>query len=317
MLARLVFLVTLGLVAGRCFTADAAEPKHKALIVDGQNNHGVWPKTTVMMKKYLEETGLFTVDIARTRLTWNGSELAKYGLDDGKQYEEVKGPQTDPEFKPDFSKYGLVVSNYNGAAWPEATQQAFEKFVSAGGGYVVVHAANNAFPGWKEYDRMIGLGWRGAEYGDRVTVDESGKTVRTAKGQGPGAGHGPQHAFPVIIRDTEHPITKGLPAAWLHVQDELYHGQRGPAENMRVLATAFSAQDKGGTGSHEPMIWVIPHGKGRVVTTVLGHGDYSQECVGFIVTFQRAAEFAVTGTVTQVVPKDFPTEDKSSQRKFE
>ena len=41
----------------------SAEPM-KALIVDGQNNHGVWPTTTKMMKKYLEETGLFTVDVA-------------------------------------------------------------------------------------------------------------------------------------------------------------------------------------------------------------------------------------------------------------
>jgi uncharacterized protein len=29
--------------------------------------------------------------------------------------------------------------------------------------------------------------------------------------------------------------------------------------------------------------------------------------VGFIVTFQRGAEWAATGRVTQPVPKDFPT----------
>ncbi len=31
----------------------------RALIVDGQNNHAVWPKSTIMMKQYLEETVKF------------------------------------------------------------------------------------------------------------------------------------------------------------------------------------------------------------------------------------------------------------------
>ena len=42
--------------------AGAAEPM-KALIVDGQNNHKVWPQTTKMMKQYLEDTKLFSVDV--------------------------------------------------------------------------------------------------------------------------------------------------------------------------------------------------------------------------------------------------------------
>jgi len=41
----------------------ATEPI-RVLIVDGQNNHGVWPKTTQMMKSYLQQSGRFTVDTA-------------------------------------------------------------------------------------------------------------------------------------------------------------------------------------------------------------------------------------------------------------
>ena len=44
----------------------------KALIIDGQNNHVMWPKTTMMMKQYLEATGLYKVDIQRTHFTWKG-----------------------------------------------------------------------------------------------------------------------------------------------------------------------------------------------------------------------------------------------------
>ena len=34
-------------------SSSAAEEQLKVLIIDGQNNHTAWPKTTVMMKKYL------------------------------------------------------------------------------------------------------------------------------------------------------------------------------------------------------------------------------------------------------------------------
>jgi hypothetical protein len=39
------------------------------LIVDGQNNHDQWAKVTYMMKRYLEETGKFSVDVQRTKYT--------------------------------------------------------------------------------------------------------------------------------------------------------------------------------------------------------------------------------------------------------
>ena len=118
-------------------------------------------------------------------------------------------------------------------------------------------------------------------------------------------------------RDTEHPITKGLPIEWLHAKDELYHGQRGPAKDMHILATAYSDRLKGGTGTNEPMLWVIPYGKGRVFTTVLGHvngGDSGAiRCLGFQTILARGAEWAATGKVTLPVPAEFPspTEEKT------
>lgn len=275
----------------------AADPQLKALIVDGQNNHGVWPKTTQMMKKYLEDTGLFSVDVATT---------AKQG--------------TDPTFKPEFKKYNVVVSNYNGADWPKETQTAFIDYMQNGGGLVVVHAADNSFGNWKEYNEMIGLGgWggRNEKSGPYVYLSDEGKVVRDDK-QGAGGSHGSQHDFTVVIRDGEHPITKGLPREWLHVKDELYDKLRGPGENMQILATAYADPKQGGTGRHEPMAMTIEYGKGRCFHTPMGHGDYSQECVGFITVFQRGTEWAATGKVTRTeVPKDFPTADKISQRKFE
>lgn len=275
-------------------SAVLAADKLPVLIVDGQNNHQAWPKTTQLMKRYLEETGLFVVDIATTAASG-----------------------TDEKFAPQFSKYKAVVSNYNGAPWSAATQKALIDYIQGGGGFVVIHAANNAFGDWPEYNELIGLGgWGGRteKTGPYVYLNpETNEFVRDEKA-GPGGHHGAQHDFAVVVRDTEHPITKGMPREWLHVKDELYDMLRGPAKNMRVLATAFADPATGGSGRHEPMIFTVQYGKGRVFHTPMGHEVYSQECVGFITTLQRGTEWAATGNVTVPIPADFPTPDKLSQR---
>lgn len=303
-----------------CCTAHA-EDKLKALIVDGQNNHVMWPKTTVMMKKYLEETELFAVDVARTAFTWRGEDLiAEYPVDGVGPTTATGQPQPDPNFKPDFSRYDVVISNYNGATWPQETQKTFVDYVSNGGGYVVVHAANNAFGDWKEYNQVIGLGgWGGRteKSGPYVFFNGHGELVRDTT-PGGGGHHGPQHPFRIIVRDDSHPITRGMPHEWMHAKDELYDLLRGPAENMKILATAFSDKAEKGTGRHEPMMLTVRFGKGRVFHTPMGHADYSQECVGFILSLQRGAEWAATGKVTQTeIPQDFPKADQVSQRKFD
>jgi len=295
--------------------------KIKALIIDGQNNHNAWPKSTMMMKSYLEESGKFTVDIYRTKFTWNGNRYGEeFPLNDGKAYEDLKQAKADPDFKPDFEKYNVVISNFgHGAAdWPESTQKGLVEFMKNGGGFVSIHAADNSFPNWKEYNEMIGLGgWggRSEKSGPYVYYNDEGKIVRdTSKGRG--GGHGPQHEFSVVTRNSNHPITKGLPAEFMHTKDELYERLRGPGLNMKVLATAFASPDKNGSGRHEPMLMTIEYGKGRVFHTPLGHADYSFECVGFITVFLRGTEWAATGKVTIPVPDDYPTADQAKSRKF-
>ncbi|MBI1313629.1 ThuA domain-containing protein [bacterium] len=308
------------MVASLGGSALAATPL-KALIIDGQNNHGAWPKTTVMMKSYLEQTGLFSVDVARTKFTVNGGDLvAKYPLP-SIESTAVKSAQTDPDFKPPFSKYDVVISNFgHGAApWPQETQDAFVKYVKGGGGLVIIHAADNSFGDWPEYNEMIGLGgWGGRNEtsGPYVYLDDDGKLVRD-ESKGGGGHHGSQHPFAIVVRDPSHPITKGMPREWMHAKDELYDKLRGPAANMEILATAYASPEFGGTGRHEPMLMTIRYGEGRIFHTPMGHADYSQECVGFIVSLQRGTEWAATGKVTQEIPQDFPKADVESARKFD
>lgn len=295
MLHRFVGLALLGLLLPTA-GAGAAGDKLKLLIIDGQNNHD-WKAMTPPMKASLESTGRFEVEVATT---------------------PPKGaPSSDWEsFRPDFAKYNVVLSNYNGEPWPDEVRRSLERYVAGGGGLVIVHAANNAFADWPAWNQMIGLGWRDNKYGDRVTVDSDGRVVRTPRGEGPGSGHGPQHAYKVAVRKPDHPIMNGLPAEWLHAKDELYHGQRGPAQNMTILATAYSSKDQGGTGTNEPMLWTIPFGEGRVFTNLLGHvggGNLDAiRCVGFQTTVARGAEWAATGKVTIPVPGNFPTAESTS-----
>lgn len=269
-------------------TADAGIP---ALIIDGQNNHD-FRATTPHLQKLLEETGLFTVEIATAPR--KGESMSN--------------------FRPSFEKYRVLISNYNGEAWPKATQEAFTAFVRNGGGFVSVHAADNSFPDWKEYNEMIGLGG----WGERD--ESSGPYLRLRDGRfvqnnspGKGGSHGKQHEFVLETRAPQHPIMRGLPAKWMHARDELYDRLRGPARNVLVLASAFSSKESGGSGEHEPLLMAVSYGKGRVFHTALGHNNgkdiTSQKCVGFIVTFQRGVEWAATGNVMQKLPLDFPTAD--------
>lgn len=306
--------------------------KLKALIIDGENSHGIWPKTSIMMKGYLEETGLFDVDVERTIYTWQGPHhqvqnikdikelLTLYPISSEKKHVAVDEPKMDPNYSPNFENYDVIISNFGWKAsnWTDTTKTNFENYIKNGGGLVVVHAADNSWGDWQAYNKMIGLGgWGGRDEksGPYLYYDTNGKVIRDTK-EGKGGDHAAQREFVLTTREPEHPIMKGLPLNWMHAKDELYQLLRGPAENVTILATGFSDVGNKATNHHEPLLMTIDYGKGRVFHSTLGHMDYSMECVGFITTLQRGTEWAATGKVTQDIPEDFPTEEAISIRKF-
>lgn len=285
-----LFVLSAAFVASTQLHAADAE-KVRVVIIDGQNNHN-WQQTTPVLKKHLEASGRFTVEVATSPARGKKEEMAS--------------------FKPDLSKFDVVVSNYNGESWSKELNADLDSRLKEGKiGLVIVHAANNAFGGWKEYNLMIGMGWRDAKYGKRFKLDESGKEVIVEAGQDQGSGHRYTGPFSVVVRDTEHPVTKGMPKEWLHAKDELYDNMRGPVENIHMLATAYSK----GTKAHEPMIWSVSYGKGRVFHTPMGHDAGAMKCVGFEATLNRGTEWAATGKVTLPLPKEFPTAEKESVSK--
>ena len=282
----LALLFVASLATGSLSAAD----KIKVLILDGPQRSHQYKKTTPVLKQTLEQIPQFEVDHSRS---------TKEGCEDG-------------SYKPEFSKYDVVVMNegFGAANWPKATEKAFEKYMKNGGGMVAIHAANNCWPKWKEYNKMTAIGgWggRNEKSGPYLYIDDKGEVVRdTSKGKG--GAHGPSHEFEIVVREKEHPIMKGLPPVFLHVPDELYDKLRGPAENVTIIASAFSSKEKKGTGRHEPALLTISYGKGRIFHTILGHDAEKMKKGSFVTTFLRGTEWAATGKVTIPVPKDFPNQ---------
>lgn len=300
--------------------AQSRSDKIAVLIVDGQNNHQAWPKTTLMMKDYLENTGKFTVEVARTQYLWNAGPEAEY-LDKvaTTKGEDLKEPKADPDFSPKFSDYDVILSNFGwkAADWPEKTQQAFEKFIKKGGGFVSVHAADNSFPEWEAYNEMIGIGgWggRNENWGPYVYYNKEGERVEDNT---PGAAgrHGKRESFEITLREA-HPVTEGMPEQWQGAVDECYAYMRGPAKHMTILATGEDLSREGGKDYHAPVLMAIDYGKGRIFHTTLGHDVRSMEGVGFITALLRGTEWAATGKVTIPVPEDFPQKNEPSAREF-
>lgn len=294
--ARIFFLLTVLLMF--VSVSFAAKPI-KTLLITGQNNHH-WQVSHKVLKQILENSGLFLVDLAITP----------------PEKEDMS------RFVVDFTSYQLVVLDYVGDDWPQQTKERFIHFVEQGGGVVVYHAADNAFPDWKEYNEMTALGgWLGRD-------EKSGPWVYWQEGRltkdfsaGAGGSHGRQHEYVLTARNKKHPIVKDLPTQWKHATDELYDRMRGPGDIKDLLYTAYSEKETGGSGREEPLMFTVVYGKGRIFHTMLGHvsddaeNNPSMQCAGFQTLFLRGSEWAATGKVSQPVPKDFPTATKVSLRK--
>jgi uncharacterized protein len=280
-----LLILLAGLIA---FASCKKESAYKTLIITGQSVHD-WKISSASLKQILDNSGMFNCEIITS--PEKGGDMSA--------------------FNPDFSMYKLVVLDYDGDSWNEKTNAGFIDYVENGGGVVIYHESNNAFPLWKEYNEITGLGgWGNRTEKDGPYMYFKGNKLIVDTAAGPGGSHGKRREFMVRTRLADHPITKGLPVRWMHGSDELYGQLRGPGKNMEILASAFSDTTGGGTMRDEPMLMTIKYGKGRIFHTVMGHPDVAggpaMQCTGFIVTLQRGAEWAVTGEVTQPVPFDFP-----------
>ena len=292
-------------------SAKSHHNKIRVLIVDGFSNHD-WQQTTLLLRGILESAGEFIVQVSTTP--------------------QETGSAAWQAWRPRFADYDVVIQtcNENGdngllhglkqkPDWPDAAKRDFAEYVRKGGGVYIFHAAENAFVGWKEYEQMVGLSWRPANYGTAIRISDTGELVRIPAGEGRGTGHG-QRGDVLVTRLGEDAIHAGMPRAWMSPDTEVYYYARGPAEGLHVLAYARDSDPK--LGLLWPVEWTTTFGKGRVYISTYGHvwpGDVDppglrDAAVQTIIP--RALEWLARRPVTFSMPSDFPGASAVSLRRL-
>ncbi len=126
-------------------------------------------------------------------------------------------------------------------------ENAFQRYIEAGGGFVGVHAATDAGYHWGWYQRLVGATFNGHP------------EIQTAT---------------LHVVDKDNISTKGLPDPWIR-KDEWYNFKNLDS-GLHVLLTIDEKSYKGGTnGANHPMAWYHDFDGGRAWYTELGHTSES------------------------------------------
>jgi len=204
---------------------------------------------------------------------WQAStRMIKGILEDSGRFAVDVAEDKDAFAKPSLSDYDVVILNYGFWKEPdpsEAAKAGLLDYVKKGGNLVALHFACSSFQEWDQYATLLGRVWK--------------------RGVG---GHGPYGKFTVNMRDSAHPITKGVDD--FEIEDELYAKLTGDDE-IEVLASSYSDW----SGKVEPLVFVKSYGDGRVVQNLLGHGLDSKRNASYQELLKRCVEWAATGQVTQ------------------
>jgi cytochrome c len=127
-------------------------------------------------------------------------------------------------------------------------QEAFERYIRAGGGWVGVHSATDTEYDWPWYGRLAGAWF--VSHPNNPNVQRG--------------------AFRVL--DKAHISTQGLPDRWER-EDEFYNF-RNIASDLHVLVDIDETTYHGGTnGATHPMSWYHAFDGGRAWYTNMGHTE--------------------------------------------
>ncbi|MCK1816117.1 ThuA domain-containing protein [Streptomyces sp. XM4011] len=145
----------------------------------------------------------------------------------------------------DLARYDVVIwLSTTGDVLNDAQQDAFERYIGAGGGYAGVHAAADTEYDWPWYGGLVGSWF---------------------------AGHPAPQTATVKVEDPAHPSTAHLPVEWER-HDEWYNYSPNPRGTVHVLASLDESTYEGGTMGHEhPIAWCHDYAGGRAWYTGMGH----------------------------------------------
>jgi len=153
-----------------------------------------------------------------------------------------------------FSDQGLapfdavVFLSTTGDVLDAPQQDALQRYIQNGAGYVGIHAAADTEYDWPWYGRLVGAYF---------------------------AGHPRVQEAIVIVADRAHPSTSMLPQRWTRT-DEWYDFRASPRGNVHVLASLDEGSYEGGAMGHDhPIAWCHEFDGGRSWYTGGGHTNES------------------------------------------
>lgn len=153
-----------------------------------------------------------------------------------------------------LARFRIVVLNSASGDFLTADQRAaFDRWLAKGGGLVALHSAADNSHVWPEYRaRVIGAEFIGHPGGD----DQFQRAQ-------------------VIVEAPRHPVMAGIRLPW-NPRDEWYSHRPSPrAGGMTILARIDEASYRPGAdlamGDDHPAVWTSSWGRGRIVTSIIGH----------------------------------------------
>ncbi|MEJ0091490.1 MAG: ThuA domain-containing protein [Limisphaerales bacterium] len=187
---------------------------------------------------------------------------------------------TNNDFEVDASEDASVfndanLSNYQAVIFLSTTgdilnanqQDAFERYIKNGGGFVGIHSASDTEYSWPWYGGLVGA---------YFSSHPAGTPTATVK-----------------VADRINPSTASLPKRWIRT-DEWYNFQTNPRGNVHVLATLDETTYSGGTmGFDHPIAWCHDYDGGRAWYTAGGHTPESYSDPLFLQHLLGGIEYAV------------------------
>jgi type 1 glutamine amidotransferase len=224
--------------AFKVLAVASADPDHDPMII----------KSKAWLEKIAAENN-FEIVVTRDASLINDTNLAKYQV---------------------FVQLHLAPFDMTG---PQ--QEALQKFIISGKGWVGVHAAGLTgtqfkgpdVPYWKWFEKLMG----GIIYSP----------------------HPEKQTGTILVEDRTHPVTKNLPPSF-RFYDEWYEFNKSPRPNVHVLATADEKSYKPEIpmGDH-PMIWITPEFE-RAVYIGIGHDTTACNDPNFTILMRDAILWAAS-----------------------
>ncbi|HZH37357.1 MAG TPA: ThuA domain-containing protein, partial [Flavisolibacter sp.] len=126
-------------------------------------------------------------------------------------------------------------------------ENAFERYIQAGGGFVGIHAATDTEYDWGWYGRLVG-----AYFESHPKTQDA--TLR--------------------VLNTNHPATAPLQAEWRR-NDEWYNFKKLSKDITPLITIDEKSYEGGRLGDNHPMAWYHEYDGGRAFYTALGHTEES------------------------------------------